>query len=267
MATTNPKGSKNNPYTMSEYESLANSGNWEGGYVQDDSGKVTYTMKEVTVTGYSCGSSGSGSGSGSFQFASYTSFSGDPSLDDDDNDDEYRNGGGSGGSGSSGGGSGSSGGGSGSSGGGSGSSGNSGTTEETNVENRGINTGRTFNIENTINFLMENSTPYYTKGINGHCARTVREAIEAGGLYTTGHPNSAFQYKNFLPTIGFMEILYNDHYVAQKGDIVVIPNMDGHPHGHIAIFTGEIWISDYKQVDMWGGKDYRTAKLCTIFRW
>ena len=120
MATTNPKGSINNPYTMSEFESMADAGTWDGGYVMDDSGKVTYMMKELIVNGYSCGSH---SGSADFQFASYTSFSGDPSLnDDDDDDDDDGYGNGSGGSGSGGNGSG----GNGSGGSGSGGSGNSG---------------------------------------------------------------------------------------------------------------------------------------------
>lgn len=31
--TTAELGSKDNPYTMTEYEKLANSGSWKGGYV------------------------------------------------------------------------------------------------------------------------------------------------------------------------------------------------------------------------------------------
>ena len=110
MAQSGSKGTKSNPYTMSEYESMADAGTWQGGYVIDDSGTVTYIMKEVRVSGYSCGSYKSGSGSWDFQFASYTSFSGDPSLNDDDDDDGYGNGGIGGGTGGSGGGTGSSGG-------------------------------------------------------------------------------------------------------------------------------------------------------------
>lgn len=69
MATTE-KGTKENPYTMEEYEALLDAGTWQGGFVRDDAGSVVYTMKEVTVNGYSgysgysgYGSSGSGFGS------------------------------------------------------------------------------------------------------------------------------------------------------------------------------------------------------------
>lgn len=123
MAQSGSKGSISNPYTMSEFESMADAGTWQGGYVMDDNGNVTYMMKEVTVDGYSCGSYTSGSGSGDFQFASYTSFSGDSSSGDDDDDDGYGNGG-NGGNGGSGGGTGRG------TGGGTGGSGNAGITGE-----------------------------------------------------------------------------------------------------------------------------------------
>lgn len=106
MAQSGSKGSMSNPYTMSEYESMADAGTWQGGYVKDDNGTVTYMMKDLIVTGYSSGSYKSGSSSGDYQFASYTSFSGDPSLNEDedgDGDDSYGNGGGTGSSGGSGG--------------------------------------------------------------------------------------------------------------------------------------------------------------------
>ena len=53
------KGTMENPYSMSECDSMLDNGTWPGGYVKDDSGEVTYVMKSVTVWGYS----GSGSGS------------------------------------------------------------------------------------------------------------------------------------------------------------------------------------------------------------
>lgn len=94
MSTTE-KGTQSNPYTWEEYETLANAGNWKGGYVKDESGEVAYMMAEVTVTGSGSGSgSSSGSGSGSdFEFNSYTSFPNpdDDDDDDDEDDDDYQN--------------------------------------------------------------------------------------------------------------------------------------------------------------------------------
>lgn len=92
MSTTE-KGTQSNPYTWEEYETLANAGNWKGGYVKDESGEVAYMMAGVTVTGSGSGSgSSSGSGSGSdFEFNSYTSFPNPDDDDDDDDDDEGPN--------------------------------------------------------------------------------------------------------------------------------------------------------------------------------
>lgn len=85
------KGTQANPYSMSEYEAMANAGKWNGGYVRDDSGTVVYMMKELVVEGSGSGSgsgSESGSGSGSrFVFSSGSVHWHNPE-DDDDNDDD-----------------------------------------------------------------------------------------------------------------------------------------------------------------------------------
>ena len=53
MAKTAAKGTKDNPYSMSECEKMLDAGTWPGGYVRDDAGTVSYVMKSVTVQGYS----------------------------------------------------------------------------------------------------------------------------------------------------------------------------------------------------------------------
>lgn len=74
-------------------------------------------------------------------------------------------------------------------------------------------------------------------------------------------------YKAYLPTIGFRTIPYSSTYSPLKGDIAVMPSLNGHPDGHIAMFTGMIWVSDFKQRDHWGSSAYRNNGECTIFRW
>lgn len=84
---------------------------------------------------------------------------------------------------------------------------------------------------------------------------------------TEKRPNSAKDYDKFLPTIGFSTVA-TEEYTPQKGDIVVIQNIDNHPHGHIAMYDGEHWISDFEQRDFWGGQSNRTIKpKHTFFRW
>lgn len=52
----------------------------------------------------------------------------------------------------------------------------------------------------------------------------------------------------------------------QEGDVVVIqPCDDGNPAGHMAIYDGTTWYSDFRQRDMWGGPGYRSAHLLTKF--
>lgn len=208
MATTNSKGSKNNPYTMSEYESLADAGNWAGGYVRDDSGNVTYIMKEITVTGYSCGSRGSGSGSGDFQFASYTSFSGEQSMNDDDNDGEYGNGGGSGGSGGGNGGS-SGGSGNGGSGGGSGSSGGGNTGTGNNVPD----------LSNKVTFFG------FQNADKTGCLNRCKEMLESAGGELTGEdiPMGVYQDKRVIgPVENYINgILYIEEQLNKGFPVIV----------------------------------------------
>lgn len=99
------------------------------------------------------------------------------------------------------------------------------------------------------------------------CAKYVRIAIEAGGLSTNGRPISAKNYDTFLPKLGFKEIS-KTNYTPIKGDIVVIQSINGHPHGHICMYNGSQWLSDFKQRDMWPGSSYRNnPPRYNIYRW
>ena len=53
-----------------------------------------------------------------------------------------------------------------------------------------------------------------------------------------------------------------DGYVPQKGDIVVMQPVPGakDQSGHIAVFNGKQWVSDFKQSGIWPGPGYRQAK-------
>lgn len=83
----------------------------------------------------------------------------------------------------------------------------------------------------------------------GICATHVRKALEAGGASTKGHPVSAKDYGATLTGNGF-QALGRDGYVPQKGDVCVFDATPGHPHGHICVFDGMQWVSDFKQRTM-----------------
>lgn len=79
MAKTAAKGTIDNPYSMSECDSMLDAGTWPGGYVRDDGVNVSYLMKSVTTQAYS------GSGSGCDWSGS------DDSVGSDMNDGDYNN--------------------------------------------------------------------------------------------------------------------------------------------------------------------------------
>jgi hypothetical protein len=94
----------------------------------------------------------------------------------------------------------------------------------------------------------------------GHCARYVREAIEAGGVTLIRHV-SAKNYGSSLLAAGFMLIPSGPDYMHRAGDVGIVQPIPGHPHGHMAMFDGKYWISDFVQKHgIYPGQSYRTAK-------
>ncbi len=98
----------------------------------------------------------------------------------------------------------------------------------------------------------------------GVCAKSVRLAIEAGGIDTNNHPRSAKDFGPSIESWGFSKITTTDY---KMGDVVVMNAIKGHPNGHMMMFNGTHWVSDYFQdtspkVDptgFWPGGDYRNA--------
>ncbi len=97
----------------------------------------------------------------------------------------------------------------------------------------------------------------------GKCAEYVRKAIEKGGIYLS-HTLSAKNYGPIMKAAGFSEILTS----PKAGDVVVIQPAPGHPHGHMAIYDGTQWVSDFKQQHgFYPGASYRAAKpIYKIYR-
>ena len=97
------------------------------------------------------------------------------------------------------------------------------------------------------------ATEHAEKKSVGMCALYVRNAIIAGGipLYLCG---DAWSYKYMLPILNF-------HQVGKKsepeiGDIVVFQPIGGRKYGHIAIWNGKQWVSDFKQRNLIVHSDY-----------
>ncbi len=131
-----------------------------------------------------------------------------------------------------------------------------------------------FNINKTISCLNNNARPKST----GYCAKYIRLALNAGG-FAIKPSGDAKNYGKILENLGFRVLIewngcgfsedsIND-YIPSKADIVVLQPYTGtNAAGHIAMYNGSCWVSDFKQIDMWGGKGYRNNKPpYVVYRW
>ncbi|NHV08878.1 glycoside hydrolase family 104 protein [Cronobacter turicensis] len=92
---------------------------------------------------------------------------------------------------------------------------------------------------------------------NGQCAKYVKAALISGGASSVGSDiNAAKDYGAWLESIGFEAVksattvnMGGVYSVSSQraGDVVVIQNAPGHPYGHMTMFNGTCWVSDYVQ--------------------
>lgn len=117
-----------------------------------------------------------------------------------------------------------------------------------------------WNPEQAAEYATENAE----KKSVGMCALYVRKAINAGGipLWSCG---SAWRYNKVLTMLNFGEVAVNEE--RKVGDIVVFQPIGGRKHGHIAIWNGRQWVSDFKQRNFIVHSDYTTeGAQWAIFR-
>ena len=97
------------------------------------------------------------------------------------------------------------------------------------------------------------ATEHAEKKSVGMCALYVRKAIIAGGipLYVGG---DAWSYKYMLPILNFHQVGKKSE--SKVGDIVVFQPIGGRKFGHIAIWNGSQWVSDFKQRNLIVHSDY-----------
>ena len=96
----------------------------------------------------------------------------------------------------------------------------------------------------------------------GRCATYVRKALEASGADTKGHSVNAKDYGPMLERDGFSKVK-RDNYNAQIGDTIVFQPYPGGTAGHIQVFDGNQYISDFKQPKngIYPGPRYRKAQV------
>jgi hypothetical protein len=100
-----------------------------------------------------------------------------------------------------------------------------------------------------------------------HCAMYCRLGMEAAGIRTEDRPvtGDAGDYGPFLLRHG-ATVVPQESYIPSVGDTAVFDKTELHPSGHIEIFDGHKWVSDFMQH---GFSPYRNASSTppfTIYR-
>jgi hypothetical protein len=87
------------------------------------------------------------------------------------------------------------------------------------------------------------------------CARYVMNALEKAGFKFTRVGSAYMMADVLVKDLGWTEMSFKEEINSpQVGDIVVEMNTKSHPHGHIQMYCGDAWYSDFKQ----------NSKVCTI---
>jgi hypothetical protein len=94
------------------------------------------------------------------------------------------------------------------------------------------------------------------------CAHACSEALKAAGMNMSGRPEEAYAYGGFVEKHGAI-VVDAENYVPKPGDLMVFPASNGHPHGHVQVYDGKGWVSDFRQPNM---LPWRTAPPGTVYR-
>lgn len=123
-----------------------------------------------------------------------------------------------------------------------------------------------YDVDKAAAYLDAAATPHYIQGKNGHCAKNVREAIKSGGR-DIAVTHSAKDYGPSLVAGGFTKLEGDalKNYTHQKGDVIIYPAIDKHADGHMAMYDGNQWVSDFKQRVPYPSNDY-IGKTYAIYR-
>lgn len=125
-------------------------------------------------------------------------------------------------------------------------------------------------IDKTIEYLKEHVESHSF----GQCAKYVRRALNAGG-FDVNPSGNAKNYSSELEKVGFRPVViysgnnpeglsdegYVRGYTPQAGDVAIIqPYEGGNPAGHMTMYDGSHWLSDFRQRTMYPGSGYRREK-------
>lgn len=99
------------------------------------------------------------------------------------------------------------------------------------------------------------------------CAAAVRQAMDAAGIPTEDRPASgdAGDYGPFLLRHG-AHAVDPASYEPRTGDIAVFDKTGDHPWGHVQVFDGHHWVSDFVQHGFSPYRDQASTPPVTVYR-
>ena len=104
--------------------------------------------------------------------------------------------------------------------------------------------GSKLNVAAAVAWLSTNITTTQDAGI---CLTDIEKAFSAGGLTLSCPRGYAGQCNSSLQALGFTSLGSSDSS-PKPGDVIVVQHINGaNSIGHIAMFTGSVWISDFVQ--------------------
>lgn len=124
----------------------------------------------------------------------------------------------------------------------------------------GLNSPYKYSNDNTVKYIKDH------KGAKSRsmCAWYCTKALKNGGCWQCPIV-PGYAYNKILLQLGFNEIP-TENYIPIKGDISVLPRNSKSCFGHIAIYDGHHWISDFEQTSIYPGESYKQVGKYQIFR-
>lgn len=112
-------------------------------------------------------------------------------------------------------------------------------------------------VSKAADFALKNAADRSLK----NCALYVNNALRAQGIRSSG--DGVDVASNLLKSgQGFHQVAYSKDYVPQIGDVMSMKSnsKSGHNWGHVAIYTKEGWVSDFKQGEKYGNTGAANAQ-------
>ena len=102
-----------------------------------------------------------------------------------------------------------------------------------------------FSLTVDLNKAVQHLVSHAHKKSKHMCAAYVAAALKAGGFKFTNQASAYMYHSNgIMKKIGFKQIPRGK---PKKGDVYVQDRTKSHVHGHMAMYSGKQWVSDFFQ--------------------